>query len=352
MTVDVPLMAPLQSWKAGADKTRYQMRHIGLAVGLGSAMRLLRRAFLSSQAPPRSEDPSAFIQRFRGLLEEDWANAEAGYYPRELLFQFPFATYLRRLPEQLADLPKLAARRRSNRWRDLPTDVDVSRYPRYYRRNFHWQTDGWFSAHSARIYDQEVELLFVGTADIMRRMAIPPVVDAVRGIASPRILDVGCGTGRFLSQLASALPTARLTGLDLSPFYIKEASRNLASALEASLLVDDASNIPLRDSTQDAVTSVFMFHELPRAVRRDVLREMVRVVRPGGTIVIEDSAQLSDSEFMRPILEDFARVYHEPFYLDYIQDDLETLMADAGLHVRSSRTHTVSKVVVATTPAA
>ena len=90
-------------------------------------------------------------------------------------------------------------RRRRNQYKDLPGDVDLSRYPSYFRRNFHWQTDGYLSRRSADLYDVGVEFLFLGTADVMRRQVIPPVSRMVQQCGDRlRLLDVGCGTGRTL----------------------------------------------------------------------------------------------------------------------------------------------------------
>ena len=62
--------------------------------------------------------------------------------------------------------------------------VVKDRYPAYYRRTFHWQTDGYFTEHSAEVYELGVELLFRGTADVMRRQIIPPVTRFIRTIRS------------------------------------------------------------------------------------------------------------------------------------------------------------------------
>ena len=52
--------------------------------------------------------------------------------------------------------------------------------PRYYQQNFHFQTDGYLSDHSARLYDFQVESLFAGTADVMRRRAYVPIAKIPR----------------------------------------------------------------------------------------------------------------------------------------------------------------------------
>lgn len=344
-------MSAWSQWRWTAERTAHRARHAGYAVAsagmVGALFRVLSPELRRSPPPEAARE---MTRRFLALLSTDLANVEAGWYPATLLRQLPVRDYLLRLPLVLADFPRIVTRRMRGRYDDLP-ETPPAAYPRYYLRNFHWQTDGWLSARSARMYDLGVELLFGGTADVMRRMAIPPIVRGVRGVrgvradARPRILDVGCGTGRFMRQLSEALPGARMYGVDLSSYYIKEATRTLADVSDVSLVVDNAEHLPFESGTFDAVVSVFLFHELPRAVRRRVAAEMVRVLRPGGTMVVSDSAQFVESEAIRFFLERFAKTFHEPYYREYLRDDLETLFAQADLQALQTEAHAVSKVV-------
>jgi ubiquinone/menaquinone biosynthesis C-methylase UbiE len=241
------------------------------------------------------------------------------------------------------------ARMKRGDFRDIPA-VDKQRYPAYYRRTFHWQTDGYFSAHSAEVYELGVELLFRGTADVMRRQVVPPITRLVREVGDAsrvRLLDVGCGTGRTLHQLAQSHPTMRLWGVDLSPAYIRVARDRLADIDEITLAVENGERLPFADATFDAATSVYLFHELPRNARRNVVRELHRVVRPGGVVVIEDSAQLAESTEIASALREFPRDFHEPFYADYLEDDLAPLLGEPGFVVESVEPHLVAKVIVA-----
>jgi ubiquinone/menaquinone biosynthesis C-methylase UbiE len=334
--------------RASLDRLRYRAQHYGLTLSLGVPGRLLSMAL----SPSQRLDPAIFAllqQRYDTLLERDLDNVARGYYPRDLLYQFPLFDYLRRVPEAIVDVPRFMLRRYRRGYDDLPEGLDRGRYPRYYLRTFHWQTDGWFSERSARLYDFGVEILFGGTADIMRRMAIPPVVDAVRGVTRPRILDLACGTGRFLFQLHRALPHAQLFGLDMSGPYL-EAARKLLAGTDTSLIADNAEAMPLADAQFDAVTSVFLFHELPSDTRRRVMREAWRVLAPGGRFVVSDSAQLADSRELEPALAAFSAAYHEPYYRGYVRDDLAAVMRECGFEVEDSAPHLVSKVVVGRKP--
>ncbi len=334
----------------GIDRVAYRAQQRGLALSAAALASLLRTIFAPGEQPPNREILTLLKSRFEQLLEDDLANVEAGHYPRRLLYQYPYLDYLMATPRLLLDIPRIAWRSARGGHDELPETIDRSAYPAYYLRTFHWQSDGWLSDHSAEIYDAGVELLFGGSADVMRRMAIPEVVRAVGEKKRPRILDLGCGTGRFLLQLSQALPGARLSGLDLSSFYLAKAARLLSSASGVSLLADNAEAIPSPGQHYDAVTSVFLFHELPPKVRRRVMAEAMRVLRPGGAFVVCDSMQRSDSPELSDVLDLFAGRYHEPYYKSYARDDLAALMSESGSEVESEGSHFVSKVVAGRRP--
>jgi ubiquinone/menaquinone biosynthesis C-methylase UbiE len=334
------------------DRLAYRSQHLSFLINatvMQEAARLVTRT-------PRPEIPlaevRALMRRRQELHARDLANVEAGLYPRELLFDIPIRRYARAFPRLVRDTPHIVRRRRRGDFRDIPA-VDQQRFPAYYRRTFHWQTDGYFSEHSAEVYELGVELLFRGTADVMRRQVLPPITRHARAAGGPervKLLDVACGTGRTLHQLACAHPAMRLWGVDLSPAYVRIARRRLAHVDEVALAVENAERLPFADATFDAATSVYLFHELPRNARRNVVRELYRVVRPGGVVVIEDSAQLAESAELETALRQFPRDFHEPFYDDYLEDDLAGILAEQGFDVTAIEPHLVAKVVVARRP--
>jgi ubiquinone/menaquinone biosynthesis C-methylase UbiE len=98
------------------------------------------------------------------------------------------------------------------------------------------------------------------------------------------LLDVGCGTGALLSRAQAIAGADQLTGVDLSPSMLAHARAQLP--VEVALHSADAAALPFADASFDVVASCNVFHYIREPVR--ALTEMVRVVRPGGRIVITD----------------------------------------------------------------
>jgi len=303
-------------------------------------------------APPkRKSDPrlDARVEADRtALFEQDLANVEAGIYPLPADHDGSLLTLLDRSRLFFRDLPEVEKRRKRNATHEVLNEKTRGRRPDYYLQNFHFQSGGWLTEESADRYDTQVEVLFKGTANAMRRQALVPLAESFAGRDQRklRLIDVGCGTGRFLDFVKQAWPRLPALGLDLSDAYIAHARRHLRRWSRIDLVVANAEAIPAPDNSCDAVTSIFMLHELPPEVRRKVIGEAARVLKVGGRLVMVDSLQRGDVPDYDAILERFPQRYHEPYYESYIGEDFPAIARSFGLAHRSNTKAFVSKVMV------
>ena len=137
-----------------------------------------------------------------------------------------------------------------------------------------------------RFYDTVVDVFFFG-----RRLAAFQALIAAAGVQpGQRVLDVGCGTGYFARLLARAVgPEGLVIGIDPSPAMITYASRKAARAANCRFQVGTAESLDFPAEHFDVVVSSLMLHHLPEDLRVAVLREMRRVLRPGGKLLVAEA---------------------------------------------------------------
>jgi 2-polyprenyl-3-methyl-5-hydroxy-6-metoxy-1,4-benzoquinol methylase len=108
--------------------------------------------------------------------------------------------------------------------------------------------------------------------------------DELRRLPYERALELGCGSGFFLLNLIQAGVARRGSVTDLSPGMVKVAIRNGESlGLDVDGRVADAEGIPYDDDTFDLVVGHAVLHHIPDVEKS--LREVVRVLKPGGRFV-------------------------------------------------------------------
>jgi ubiquinone/menaquinone biosynthesis C-methylase UbiE len=336
-----------------------QLPRVAWYVGHNAVMRRLSAAARrsadaddSTRPRPRTDAPvpgrSRLYADMATLFRQDLANVESGIYPLPADHDGSLTTLIDRSRLFFADLPEIHRRRESGEHRQVLSEETLGKRPAYYLQNFHFQSGGWMTRDSALRYDTQVEVLLHGTANATRRQALPPLheVFAGRDQRRLRLLDVGCGTGRALDCFKQAWPCLPSLGLDMSEAYVTEAKRHLRRWCWIDLMVANAEAVPLENESQDAVTVNFLLHELPPKVRRIVFRELARVLKRGGRLVVVDSLQFGDEPDYDGMLELFPQNYHEPYYASYLKEDFGAIAGACGLtHIRDVKAF-VSKVMV------
>src|SRR5437879_5548456 len=94
------------------ERAGYRVQHGGLAFSLGLVLRYWHRLLGPGIPDPSRPEIERLLGRFDDLLRADLDHVERGIYPRSLLFQLPYADYLRALPRALAEAPRILRRSR------------------------------------------------------------------------------------------------------------------------------------------------------------------------------------------------------------------------------------------------
>lgn len=348
----------LERWTGRLEFAARQGARVAWYAGHGAAMRRMIRRIESGlpDGHPRAakiEPPSVPVPTTRRLLADvaallarDLANAEAGYYPIPVDEDGSLPALIARSRAFFRDVPEVARRRRESAHREVRAESGGNDLPRYYMQNFHFQSGGWLTDESARIYDMQVEVLFNGAANAMRRQALVPISAEMRGCdqRTVRFADIATGTGTFVTQLRRAFPRLKITAVDLSAAYLQEMMRRQSGSPFVTPLVGKAEALPIGDGELDIATAIYLFHELPPDVRRQVVNELGRVIRPGGLFVLVDTLQTGDEPDYDGLLELFPQLFHEPYYNGYMAEDLGRIFGEAGFRQESAENAFFSRI--------
>ena len=298
--------------------------------------------------PPRVESDKNILKTLeREVLKihnQDAQNILDGYYPAEVLIPKAPLEHLKNLPTLLLDSLKISRRRKLNIKKDFaPIDLDL---PSYLNRNYHFQSDGYFSDESAKLYEHQVEVLFSGTAAPMRRMLIKLIKENLSNDRPLRILEIGAGVGTATLDFSKSFSIEQYVVSDVSAPYLKLAQKRLGNT-HFKYVCASGEQLPFPDGEFDLVFSVYLFHELPRSAREKVLTEAKRVLKNKGVLGICDSLQKDDNPLLNEVLENFPLDYHEPFYKDYTLWDVKENLEKLGFTDVNSTFHLLSKYWVA-----
>ena len=143
--------------------------------------------------------------------------------------------------------------------------------------------------HWAARYDLLVWLLTRGRDRAFREK----LTNLARLTPGETVLDVGCGTGSLAIVASRKVgATGMVHGIDPSPAMIARARSKATTKAGTHLHFETgvAEAIPFSDATFDVVLSTLMLHHLPRPVRQQFVREMRRVLKPTGRVLIVDFA--------------------------------------------------------------
>ena len=182
---------------------------------------------------------------------------------------------------------------------------------------------GWFARHP-RLY--ELGIVMLGT---LRRQA----ARAVGPDGGMKVLDIACGTGGLSMELVRL--KHEVTGIDLDPEMLYQASKKTRPGMEPSYIHGDASRLPFGDHCFDAATIAFAMHDVPYEIGVLFIKEAKRVLTSNGELTILDYNEPKKNIFAA-LLYPVAKLYESPNFSSFVKTGLDKYLEGANL-VKSRR---------------
>ena len=211
-------------------------------------------------------------------------------------------------------------------------------YPDYYLRPFHAYNNGnlgWEPATEVEVAAYAVHARIWKDAgaegDARLRQSYHAILKALPNVPND-IVDLGCSVGMSAFALQDTFPSAKITGVDLSPYFLAVASYQAQQKRQNSpaWVHAAAESTRLPSSSFDLVSACLMFHELPRTAAIEILQEAKRLLRPGGHLAIMDMNPKSEIYAKMPPYILTLLKSTEPYMDDYFTFDIEGAIVESG----------------------
>lgn len=189
--------------------------------------------------------------------------------------------------------------------------------PAYLEQTYWW---AYIHPNGVNLFERQwlVNLILWGNFSRLRDSALDELGRSLPG----RTLQIACVYGDFTTHLASRIaPDGQLNVVDILPIQLNNLRAKLPDASPVELHHGDSTSLGFADASHDRVIAFFLLHEQPESVRRQTLREALRVLKPGGKLVLVDyhrPVRLHPLRYLfRPVLHKL-----EPYALDLWNHEL------------------------------
>ena len=193
--------------------------------------------------------------------------------------------------------------------------------PRYLQQAYWW---AYVHPNAVRLFEREwlVNLILFGNYGRLRDAALDALGETIAG----KTLQVACVYGNLTARLRGRLvPDASLDVVDVLPIQLENLASKLPADERVVLLQGDSSSLACPDASYDQVLLFFLLHEQPESVRRRTLGEAMRVVKPGGRVVIVDYHRPIDWHPLRLLMTGVFRKL-EPYAMDLWDHEVDEFM--------------------------
>ncbi len=203
----------------------------------------------------------------------------------------------------------------------MTASIAPPRVPGYLDQVYWW---AYVHPNAVNFFEREwlVNLILFGNYKRLCDAALAELGETVRG----RTLQVACVYGDLTPRLAQRLaPDASLDVVDVLPVQLRNLAAKMPPDERVALLHGDSSALACPDASYDQVLLFFLLHEQPEDVRRATLAEALRVVRPGGKVVIVEYHRPHALHPLRPLMRQVFR-HLEPYAMDIWNHGLEAFL--------------------------
>lgn len=190
----------------------------------------------------------------------------------------------------------------------------------------------WFS-RMAPIYDY-VEFFILG----LRKNVAGRV-----NKANAKILDVACGTGN--QSIAFARNGFSVIGIDLSPHMLKYAKKKIKQKYDLDFICVDATKIPYKKSKFDISSISFGLHDMPEQIGIRILKEMKRVTKNNGKLIIVDYNK-PKNKFIAFLGYKIAKIWETRYYDHFVKVGLESYLNKVNLKCKSKETFLLGNIQI------
>ncbi|MBD2296882.1 class I SAM-dependent methyltransferase [Anabaena sphaerica FACHB-251] len=216
-------------------------------------------------------------------------------------------------------------------------------YPDYYVTSFHAYETGNLSWQAAFEVESAAHAVHAkiwqdtqAQGDAKLRESYHNIVTSSISQPPQDILDLGCSVGMSTFALQTVYPQAKITGLDLSPYFLAVANyRSQQRQANINWIHAQAESTGLADSSYDLVSIFLVCHELPQSATRQIFAEARRVLRPGGHLAIMDMNPKSEIYKKMPTYILTLLKSTEPYLDEYFSLDIEQALVEAGFQTPS-----------------
>lgn len=214
-------------------------------------------------------------------------------------------------------------RKDSHDLKEIHFDKDC---PEYFKRNYHYQTDGYCSFDAAARYDHQIELLFLGIGHIMRKVAYSALAPVMKEDAT--VLEFGAASGTSGHQFKLLYPKTNLDILEPGEKYLDYARENYPN--DFNQIIPAFMENFKSSKKYDCIFSCFVMHEIPVRHWDDVIKAIKEALKEGGHVLIVDAQQDVDKAENQFALDLFAEDFYEPYFEEYRKNSLEDYFKKHG----------------------